>query len=270
MGTKHLTTQKIYDTIIISLQINFEKEVTLMNRNALKIIACLTMLIDHIGFLLFPEVIWLRYIGRMAMPLFAFFIAEGCRYTSNKLRYFLQIFLLGAACQSVYIAEQAIFGSVRSFYLNILLTFSLSLLIGFAYLYWEKTLESNDPVKIRLSALLVLGALFLAVGFCAFCRYVDSETYFELVLDYGLPGVLLPVAAVIFKDRNRQFLCFSFALVLFCVASCERTPFVWFALLDIPLLAFYNGQKGKKRLKYAFYLFYPAHLAVLYLIQTIF
>lgn len=241
-----------------------------LNRNALKLIACLTMLIDHIGFLLLPEVTWLRYIGRLAMPLFAFFIAEGCRYTSNKLRYFLQIFLLGVACQSIYIAEQAIFGDVRSFYLNILLTFSFSILIGCAYLYWEKNLESGSSAKIRLSALLFLGAVFLAVIFCAFCDYVDAQTYYELAIDYGLPGILLPLAALISKDRNKQFLYFSFALILFCAATCGRTPHVWFALLDIPLLAFYNGQKGKTRFKYGFYLFYPLHLAILYLIQTIF
>ena len=241
-----------------------------MNRTALKLIACLTMLIDHIGFLLLPEVTWLRYIGRLAMPLFAFFIAEGCRYTSNKLRYFLQIFLLGVACQAVYIAEQAIYGNIRSFYLNILLTFSFSILICFAYLHWEKSLESENTLKIRLSALLVLGAVFVAVGFCAFCHYVNAETMYRLTIDYSLPGILLPLAAVLSKDRKKQFLYYSLALILFCLVSYTKTPYVWFALLDIPILACYNGQKGKTRLKYGFYLFYPAHLAILYLIQTIF
>ena len=241
-----------------------------MNRNTLKIIACLTMLIDHIGFLLLPDLMWLRYIGRLSMPLFAFFIAEGCRYSSNKLRYFLQIFLLGVACQSVYIAEQAIFGSVRSFYLNILLTFSLSILLAYAYLYWEKNAESQNTAKTRLSAFLFIGALLLAVGISELCKYVDTTTYYTLTIDYGLPGILLPLAALISKDRKKQFLYFSFALVLFALAMREITPFSQFALFDIPLLAFYNGQKGKSRFKYGFYLFYPAHLAVLYLIYLIF
>jgi hypothetical protein len=228
------------------------------------------MLIDHIGFLLLPEVTWLRYIGRLAMPLFAFFIAEGCRYTSNKLRYFLQIFLLGVACQSVYIAEQAIYGNIRSFYLNILITFSFSILICFAYLYWEKTLESGNTRKIYLSALLVLVTVFVAVGFSALCHYVNAETTYRLTIDYRLPGMLLPLAAVLSKDRKKQFLYYSLAIILFCVVNYTKTPYVWFALLDIPILACYNGQKGKSRLKYGFYLFYPAHLAILYLFQIIF
>lgn len=54
-----------------------------MNRNQLKIIACISMLIDHIGYVLFPDVTVLRLIGRIAMPIFAFFIGEGCLYTKT-------------------------------------------------------------------------------------------------------------------------------------------------------------------------------------------
>ena len=69
-----------------------------LNGNALKYIAALTMLIDHAGLLLFPRNILFRIIGRLAFPIFAFMIAEGCRYTRNKLKYFLSVFILGFAC----------------------------------------------------------------------------------------------------------------------------------------------------------------------------
>ncbi len=242
----------------------------MMNRNVLKTIACLTMLIDHIGFLLLPGVAWLRWIGRLSMPLFAFFIAEGCRYTSNKLRYFLRIFLLGVGCQAVYIAEQALTGRVYSYYFNILLTFSFSMLICFSYLFWESKQCNHPPLISKLAGTPFFLTVFLAIGFCALCQYIEAETYYEFTIDYGLAGILLPLAAVLSRDRSRQFLYFSFAIVLFCVVSCTKTPYVWFALLDIPLLALYNGKKGKPIFKYGFYLFYPAHLAVLYLIQAIF
>ena len=58
-----------------------------LNGNTLKIIAAITMLIDHTGFLLFPQSVVLRVIGRLAYPIYAFMIAEGCRHTRNKLRY---------------------------------------------------------------------------------------------------------------------------------------------------------------------------------------
>ena len=73
-----------------------------LSGNTLKIIAAVSMLIDHVGFLFFPNFIIFRILGRLALPIFAFMIAEGCRYTKNKLKYFLTIFILAAICQIVY------------------------------------------------------------------------------------------------------------------------------------------------------------------------
>ena len=69
------------------------KKISLTN-NQLKIIAMLAMLSDHIGKVLLPQYQILQIIGRLAFPIFAFMIAEGCFYTKNKVRYFLTVFLL--------------------------------------------------------------------------------------------------------------------------------------------------------------------------------
>ena len=66
-----------------------------MNRNILKIVALVSMLLDHIGLFVFPGVVWFRLVGRIAFPIFAFFVAEGLKYTKNKKRYILM--LLGCA-----------------------------------------------------------------------------------------------------------------------------------------------------------------------------
>ena len=58
----------------------------IFSNNVLKIIACITMLLDHMGFILFPQYPIFRIIGRIAFPIFAFLLAEGCYYTKNKLR----------------------------------------------------------------------------------------------------------------------------------------------------------------------------------------
>jgi len=60
----------------------------LLTKNQLKILAMVCMTIDHIGAAFFPQAVWLRVIGRLAFPLFSYCIAEGCRYTRNKARYF--------------------------------------------------------------------------------------------------------------------------------------------------------------------------------------
>ncbi len=75
-----------------------------LNGNTLKFIACITMLIDHVGLILFPQFAIFRILGRISFPLFAFMIAEGCRYTKNKLKHFLMIFGLGILCQLAYVA----------------------------------------------------------------------------------------------------------------------------------------------------------------------
>jgi hypothetical protein len=59
--------------------------------NQLKLLALLTMTCDHIGVSLFPQALWLRVIGRLALPIFAYMIAEGCRHTRNRKRYLLSI-----------------------------------------------------------------------------------------------------------------------------------------------------------------------------------
>ena len=95
----------------------------ILNGNHLKLIAAFAMLLDHAGILLFPRVRMLRILGRLAYPIFAYMIAQGCHYTRNKLRYFLMVFGLGAVCQLVY------YFASGDTYLNILLTFSLSILL---------------------------------------------------------------------------------------------------------------------------------------------
>ena len=59
----------------------------------LKYIAMATMLVDHMGYVLFPWILWLRCVGRIAFPIFAFQIAEGCIRTHDRRRYALRLLL---------------------------------------------------------------------------------------------------------------------------------------------------------------------------------
>ena len=102
------------------------KKMRILNGNTLKILAAVTMFIDHFGLMFYPQNMVYRAIGRLAMPLFAFMIAEGARYTRNKTRHFCLLFGWGAICQIVYFVFSG------DTYLNILLTFSMSTLILYA------------------------------------------------------------------------------------------------------------------------------------------
>ena len=211
--------------------------------NQLKLIAMIAMFSDHFGKMFFPSVMLFQYVGRIAFPLFAYMIAEGCRYTRNRLRYFLLIFVLGLGCSAVYF----IFSS--SLYQNILLTFSLSIACVFAT---DAFLRDKRP----LTAFLMAGALLATV----FLTLVLPHFVNGFAFDYDLYGALLPVMFYFIPDK--RFKLSALCLILIVRASIFRGTNI-FALFSLPLLLLYNGKRGKYRLKYLFYIFYPAHLVLL-------
>lgn len=224
------------------------------------------MLADHIGLLW--EIPFLRIIGRLSMPLFAYMIAEGCRYTRNKTKHFLLIFLLGVGCQLVYAVV-----SPYEIYLSILITFSISILLVYSLQYFKECLFNKAPVFEKI----ISGAAFIVgVALTYFVNNISTVNGKPFTIDYGFWGCMLPVFAVLFDVKEewvkscgaRAALsilnAFSFlaGLILLCVfVPLNSQIYSLFAL--IPLLL-YNGKKGKLNTKYFFYIFYPLHLAVLY------
>ena len=234
-----------------------------MNRNVLKIIACISMLTDHIGYVLFPDVAALRLIGRIAMPIFAFFIGEGCLYTKNRKKYFLRVFILGLICQSVYVAESIITGSDGWGYMNILLTFSLSIIACSACLYYKEKRKTEGRERFISFAVWVSSVIFL-LALELFCRNSRDIIGAEITIDYGILGMFLPVFVVMNKSRSYKLAGFSAALLILGYNFYGPDARLLATMVSVPLLILYNGKPGKKNLKYFFYLFYPLHLAVIY------
>ena len=220
-----------------------------LNNNQLKIIAMVSMLIDHIGEALLPEVYIFRIIGRLAFPIFAYMIAEGCAHTRHRGRYLLNIASLGLACQLVY------FFAMGSLYQGILITFSLSIAAIFAIDRFTK--------KKDLWSALVMSAVLAAVIFISVIAPIIFASQ-GFVLDYGALGVLTPIAVYYLRDKRLKI---SASAVILLLRAILYGGFRWYALLAVPLLAIYNGERGKAKLKYLFYIFYPTHLVVIYLLQ---
>lgn len=212
-----------------------------LSGNALKLLAALFMTIDHVGVLLLPHVIVLRILGRLALPIFAFMIAEGCRYTRNRLRYFGSVFALGVLCQIVYYLAD------RSLYFSILITFSLSIATIYALQDWKDQ-------KTPRSALVFFGAV---AGVYALNRV--------FTIDYGFWGCMLPVFAAAFQKTawDRPWVNLGMLGLGLLVLAADLGQIQYYALPALPLLACYNGRRGRWKLKYFFYLFYPLHLVLL-------
>lgn len=209
--------------------------------NQLKIIAMIAMTCDHVGLQLFPNVLILRIIGRLALPIYAYMIAEGCRYTRNRKNYLLRIALLAAVCQVVY------FFAMGSLYQCILVTFSLSICL----IYALDHLQDHPGTSARILAMGMLVAVFLL---CVVLP--DFLPGFEI--DYGLMGVLLPVL-IYFGRPVHHFLLAGLILLCFAHGGIQ-----WWSLAAIPLLGQYNEQRGKYNIGKLFYFYYPAHLVVIY------
>lgn len=217
--------------------------------NQLKFIALLAMTLDHIGVTLLPGVYVLRCIGRLAFPIYAYMIAEGCRHTRSMGRYLGTLAAVAAGCQAVY----GLF--MGSLYQCILVTFSLS--VGLCALFaWAKKTETRLAAVVTVAAGLAVLFLtevlpYLLPGFC---------------VDYGFLGVMLPVAVYLSRTK-RQRLFFSAVILL--AMGVQMGVAQWLSLLALPLLALYNGQRGRLRCKYLFYVYYPAHLVVIYILSLV-
>ena len=211
--------------------------------NQLKVIAMISMTLDHIGLLLLPRWTVLRILGRLAMPIYAYMIAEGCRHTRDRKTYFLRLAGLAALCQAVY------FFAMGSVYMCILVTFSLSVaLIGAV----ENFQKKRDRVSQVLAFVTLLAVFFLCVALPELLPGTDYG------IDYGIAGVLLPVL-VYFGAEKTKYLTAGLILLGFGYGGIQ-----WWALASVPLLGMYNGQRGERKLGKWFYLYYPAHLVVLH------
>ncbi len=228
-----------------------------MDSKALKIIAVVTMTIDHIGQYLVPEetVVYLimRAIGRIAFPLFAFFIAEGFRHTRDKKAYFVRLMDFAAMFEAVIIAYYLFGGENLVFKVNILWTLAAGLLY----------LILLDDRKIWVKALSL--PLIVLV---------------ELVhLPYGAYGIAMIIIFGFVKNN-----WFRLGLVSLLTLAVTAFPLYellglteyaryagysqWFSLVALAFVFLYNGRKGVFN-KYFFYFYYPLHLIVIYALSLV-
>ncbi len=216
-----------------------------LSSNMLKLIAVISMTIDHIGLILLDNFTPFRIIGRLAFPIFAYTIAEGTKYTKNKKRYFLNIFFLGALCQIIYFVFE------RSLYQNILITFSLSILLIYAF-------EKSKAKKIWLLP------FFLMLVLSYFLSGMLPNIVKGFGIDYGFFGILLPFVISLSDDRQEKL---NLTLLGLVVLSSAYGKIQWYSLLSIIPLLFYNGTRGNKKYKYLYYAYYPLHIGILYCID---
>lgn len=228
-----------------------------MNRFHLKLIAALTMLMDHIAVLFFEydSMIYtiFRSIGRISFVLFAYLLAEGFHKTLNRKKFFQRLLIFAALIEGFIVGYYFLSGE------NMILTFNIfwTLLAGVFGLF----LIYHEKSYMKFGLILVV-ALSEFLGF-----------------SYGAYGVLLIVFFGISANKFTNLFHLVFLNLIFIdkplmiVSGNEgyyKFPVIqWFSLGAIVFIFLYNGTLGKYKWKWFFYVFYPGHLFMLYLISLI-
>lgn len=205
-----------------------------MTQSVIKILAMLTMLIDHIGMFLFPDVEILRIIGRLAFPIFAYCVAEGCVYTRNHKKYLSRILICAVIFQVIdwFVAPNP----------GLCVLWAYAAAVGFVLvLKWSKERWKARCVMPVSYSLLV--SLFLVI----------------FQVDYMFFGFLMVITVYLLYHRWTKWVLFAILLIL--LGCCYQ--FQLWALCAMPILMLYNGKQDKWKLGKYMYYFYPLHYFIL-------
>ncbi len=209
-----------------------------MSSFSIKIIAAISMLLDHIGFAIFPNNLLLRIIGRISMPLFAFQIAIGFEKTKNREKYIFRMLIFAIISQIPFYLMYSSQGLTTP--LNIGFTFLLALLI----------LYSFENIKNIWGKIICITLILLE---CLFLNY-----------DYYISGVFL-VILFFYTRKSKVVMAILYSVFTILYAICVRDSniiAIFEILALIPILSF-NNKKGYN-IKYSFYAFYPLHMLLIY------
>lgn len=266
-----------------------EKNIKKLNGLSLKIVAIVTMLVDHIaaGVLYYimladnSELYYLDYdkyckinaiyisgriIGRTAFPIFCFLLVEGLFHTRNRWKYFRNLLIFAFvseipfdfALETLYRIKT--FDVVRVFSLNYELFMDyqnvfFTLAFGFMAIWIIEIMIKNNGRGGK--ATMMLGGGFIAL--------IMALAEFVVKSDYGMLGVLLIMVFYLFHERRLVAVVVGYLLMVmgmgingYSMEACSIAGFV--------LILLYNGERGYSgnALKYTFYAFYPVHLLMIF------
>lgn len=238
-----------------------------MSTFTLKLIACVTMFIDHftclfvpqymmeteymltiggVGVVSFPYLIG-RLVGRIAFPIYCFLLVEGFFRTSNRRKYMARMAVFALISEFPFdLAFQVTGKTIRLAklmeYQNVMITLLLGLILMYVY-EWLKMKYLAQPLIFN-----TLGVIAI-VGAAAAAQLLKT--------DYGMAGIVFIMVFYLFRGK-KLFLFGGIAVAMLLFTNMVEL----FGLLAFVPIFFYNGERGPK-VKYAFYAFYPVHLLLL-------
>lgn len=258
-----------------------------MTTTTLKVIALIAMVIDHIGYFIPGTPEWFRWIGRIAVPIFIFALVIGFQYTSNRKNYLIRLYMfnLGMALIDLlinYLFRDFSIGDLTAnffaplFLTALILTFleKKRLKVILYFFVWQ-------VVTFILCVLLADG-----IGFPDFNSSVANGYFWGSILGNILlvEGGPLPIVmgVLLYRVRNNKInilMVYTLFSLCYFIASYKWSHLVniwnkllfsfpnyqWMMIAALPLILLYNDKRGIGG-KYFFYIFYPVHIIILYVI----
>lgn len=239
-----------------------------LTSNTIKLIALGLMLVDHTAVVFRAEILgafadgdvlyfWMRTLARVAFPLFAYYIAVGAKYTSNIYKYIVRLALFALISEIPF--DLAFNGAWLEFtYQNVFFTLLSGLFCIFCFQKLKDVLHGAPAVLITA-----------AVMWLAEC---------VLQTDYGAMGVLVIVLFYAVNKAPKTVRIFAVPLICLLLTVYPHTQGLLptrvtfneaelFAVAATPLILLHNGEKGIKINRWFFYVFYPGHLFLLWLVH---
>ncbi len=244
-----------------------------LNRNVIKFIAVICMVLDHVAysFLDYRQPLFhiFRFFGRCTAPIMCYFLAEGWRHTRSKKKYILRMFIFGLISYLPYLLMSrpyllSGYGSFWPVECDMQLTLTLCLVMLAALDYAKDHLP--DDGSLALCQLLIVAAA------CLLSNYGDWLYFAPL----WVAGFYL-----YHDDEKKQWLCYVFVGLLAClynlmqwagITGSFETALLYNCytlgfLLAYVLLRCYDHTAGRLKLKYFFYAFYPLHIVIIVIIK---
>jgi len=226
------------------------------------------MIIDHTGAMFKFTPICFRYIGRIAFPLYAFCVSQGCKHTKNIKKYLLRLVILAIFSE---IPFDIAFNDKISLIYDLNTVFTLFLGVLNIYVYKINSKYNNDKL----------------ITFCSLITF--SIISIVLKSDYSYFGIILIFCFYISDTKFKQILFFILLCILkfyvvFIAIICNifkvNTPFivyfstnnlfiVLFTMLSSFFIYYYNNKRGKN-IKWLFYVSYPLHIILLIIVKYFF
>lgn len=262
-----------------------------ITETGLKWIALVTMVMDHIHYLFgftgqIPE--WFSMVGRLGAPLFLFCLVEGFTHTHNRKRYLAKVYIISVIMSALlfFMAYGGVFVRPDGFYpTNGIMTAFVILMVIWQGIDWlaEKKLFPGLVAVLFPLAWPFLASL-LTIQFPALSSPLGFLCY-SFVPIWGVTGdsswPVLAMGLVLYlfrKNRKVQVAAFCAYYILYGVVymgmmASYLPDFTWtqlftryyeiYGILAAPLMLWYNGERGGGH-KALFYVFYPAHVYILY------